>query len=319
VDLVTTLRLADSLVDRMRAEMVASAQQQPPQPPQPSRLAEPVSQPAARSWFAGKSVGVILLILGALCVLAAGAVFIAVAWMALPLVIRALILVMITAGFAFFADLALRRGLQQASAEAMAVIASGMFVLDLAAARRAGLPGLAELATAPWEIVAGVLLAVAAGAGALAVRSRQGWLRSLDAAVAFGMARAAGGVLRLESDGHAVSSVALTILASLLYVALRRLRLPVAMWSAVVLGGMAWLVAVGVGAERAADYAGTDIGRLAQAWPAFIVAVVAGIWSTGLTDALLRRVAASACLLPLLLVFEIVGWSHGWAAGPTAG
>ena len=44
---------------------------------------------AARSWFAGKSVGVILLILGALCVLAAGAVSIAAAWVLLPLVIRA--------------------------------------------------------------------------------------------------------------------------------------------------------------------------------------------------------------------------------------
>lgn len=67
---------------------------------------------AARSWFAGKSVGVILLILGALCVLAAGAIFIAVTWTLLPLAIRALILIVITAGFALLTQLALRRGLQ---------------------------------------------------------------------------------------------------------------------------------------------------------------------------------------------------------------
>ena len=65
---------------------------------------------AARSWFAGKSVGVILLVLGALCVLAAGAVFIAVTWVDLPLAVRALILIVLTAGFGLFAQMALARG-----------------------------------------------------------------------------------------------------------------------------------------------------------------------------------------------------------------
>ncbi|MDQ5841298.1 MAG: DUF2157 domain-containing protein, partial [Chloroflexota bacterium] len=202
-ELVTTLRRADSLVMGMRTDMTpgavprpqAPAGQQPPAggPPAMPQHVAPDATPA-RSWFEGKSVGVILLILGALCVLAAGAVFIAVAWMLLPLFIRALILVMITTGFGYLAHLALRRRLQ-ATAEAMAVIASGMFVLDLAAARRADLPGLADLATAPYEILAGALLASATAAAAFAVRSRSGWLWSLDAAVGVGMARAAIGAL----------------------------------------------------------------------------------------------------------------------------
>lgn len=77
--------------------------------------------PPARSWFAGKSVGVILLILGALCVLAAGVIFIAVAWMQLPLVVRALILIVITVSFGLFARLALRRGLRRPPYEILAV------------------------------------------------------------------------------------------------------------------------------------------------------------------------------------------------------
>lgn len=324
-ELVTTLRRADSLVMRMRADMAAAVapQRQAPvtAPAGAPVIAPPVVPPQVladvtptRSWFAGTSVGVILLILGALCVLAAGAVFIAVEWMLLPLVVRALILIAITASFGFFAELALRRGLQ-ATAEAMAIIACGMFVLDLAAARRAGLPGLADLATAPYEILAGVLLAAAASAAAFTVRSQTRWLWSLDAAVAVGMARAAFGALRLSSDEHAVSSVAVAVVASLLYVACRRVRLPIAMWSALGLGGAAWLAAVAVGAERAADYIGGDVGRVAASWPALTVAFLAGLWSIRLTHAVWRRGAAGLCLMPVLLIFEIVGWSHGWVVG----
>jgi hypothetical protein len=325
-ELVTTLRRADSLVDRMRADRATASSQ--PQAPAGQQPQAPISSPPvvplpalpdaapARSWFAGKSVGVILLVLGALCVLAAGAVFIAVTWVLLPLAVRALVLVLITACFGLFTQLALRRRLQ-ATAEAMAVIACGMFVLDLAAARGAGLPGLADLATAPYEIIAGVLLAAAAGATAFVVRAQGHWLWSLDAVVGLAMARAAFGAIRLSSDDHAISSVSVVVVATLMYVVCRRVRLPIAVWSALGLGGVAWLVAVAVGAERASDHVGGDVGRVAASWPALTVALVAGLWSIRLTHVVWRRVAACLCLWPALLVFEIVGWSHGWLVGCT--
>ena len=333
-ELVTTLRRADSLVDRMRADRATTPPQlhaparQQPQAPVGQQPQAPVSSPPvvplpappdaapARSWFAGKSVGVILLVLGTLCVLAAGAVFIAVTWVLLPLAVRALVLVLITACFGLFTQLALRRGLQ-ATAEAMAVIACGMFVLDLAAARGAGLPGLADLATAPYQIVAGALLVAVAAAAAFAVRTQRHWLWSLDAAVAFGMALSAVGTLQLSSDRLAVSSVSVVLVASLMYVVCRRVRLPIAGWSALGLGGVAWLVAVAVGAERASDHVGGDVGRVAASWPTLTVALVAGLWSIRLTHVVWRRVAACLCLWPALLVFEIVGWSHGWLVGCT--
>ena len=324
-ELVTTLRRADSLVMRLRMDMEAAVvpprrapvSQQPHAPVSSTSGVPTQGLPAVtptRSWFAGKSVGVILLILGALCVLAAGVIFIAVAWMQLSLVVRALILIVITVGFGLSARLALRRGLT-ATAEAMTVIACGMFVLDLAAARRAGLPGLADLAAAPYEILAGVLLAASAGVTALTVRTQRRWLWTLDAAVAVGMARAAAGTLRLSSDEHALTSVAVAVGASLMFVAFRRVRFPIAMWSVLGLGGVAWLVAVAVGAERAADHVGGDVGRVAASWPALAVALLAGLWSIRLTHSLWRRVASWMCLLPVLLVFEILGWSHGWVVG----
>ena len=322
-ELVTTLRRADSLVDSMRA---ATATQELPGSPGPHQQNPRAGQPGvvpgeghpvvapARSWFAGRSVGVILLVLGTLCVLAAGAVFIAVAWMDLPLAIRALILVLLTTGFTFLAQAALGRGLQ-ATAEAMSAIACGMLVLDLAAGRRAGLPALADLSAAQYEILAGTALAAVTCAAALLVRRRNAWLWTLDVAVAFGSARAAIGVLRLSTEGYAVPLVGLTVASSVLFVAWRRLGLPVAMWSTAFLGGIFWLGAVGVGTRDAADQGGGDIARLAQAWPALTVALVAGLWSIWLTDAAWRRAAASLCLLPVLLVFEVAGWSHGWVVG----
>ncbi len=315
-ELVTTLRRADSLVNLMRADPTAASNRVPPGlPPRPPGLPlRPPEVVSARSWFAGRSVGVILLVLGALCVLAAGAVFIAVAWLALPLAVRALILILITSSFWLLAQLALRRGLQ-ATAEAMAVITCGMFVLDLAAARRAGMAGLADLAGAPYEVLAGGLLAAAAGAAALTVRSRARWLRSLDAAVALGIARAVLGALRLSSDEPGVSAVAVTVVASLLYLTCRRLRFPIARWSALGLGGVAWLLAVTLGTESAADHVGGDFGRVAASWPALAVAMVAGLWSVRVLHPVWRRVAAGLSLLPVLLVFEVVGWSHGWVLG----
>ena len=316
-ELVATLRRADSLVDRMRAESATPASPRPAGQPEECQAALRQSLPevvVARTWFAGRSVGVILLVLGTLCVLSAGAVFTAVAWMDLPLGVRALVLIILTAGFGLFAQMGLGRGLQ-ATAEAMAAIACGMLVLDLAAGRRAGLPGLADLSAAPYEILAGSTLVATAGAAALLVRRRGGWLWSLDAAVAVGTARAAVGLLRISTDRYAVSLVTVTIASSLLYAAWRRLHLPVAMWGTAFVGGVAWLGAGGFGVRAAADHGRGDLGRLSQAWPALTVALVAGLWSTRMTHAVWRRVAAALSLIPAVLVFEVIGWSHGWVVG----
>jgi hypothetical protein len=264
---------------------------------------------------------VILLVLGALCVLAAGAVFVAVTWMQLPLAVRTLILVAITATFGLFAQLALRRGLQS-TAEAMAVIASGMFVLDMAAARSAGL--LASLDADAYRIVASLLLVAVAFGAALAVRRENKWLNSLDATVAVGIASATVSAQSIRSQGttgYAVSLVMLTVVLSLLFALWRRLRLPVAMWGAAALGATAWVAAFALGAQRAAEYVGAagisdDVARVGVAWPAIAVGLLAGVWSVRLAKSDVKGVAACLCLLPMLVVYESVGWSHGGLVGP---
>jgi hypothetical protein len=45
------------------------------------------------------------------------------------------------------------------------------------------------------------------------------------------------------------------------------------------------------------------------------VALLAGFWSIRLTHAVWRQVASGLCLFPVLLVVEVVGWSHGWVVG----
>ena len=238
-ELAETLRRDDVLADRMRTQLMVVPVPSPALvPAHPADGRGPAGGSPRRSWFAGRSVGVILLVLGALCVLAAGVVFVAVTWVVLPLAIRTLILILVTAAFGVFAHLALRRGLQ-ATAEVMAVVASGMVVLGLVAARRAGPLGLAELAAGQYQVVAGAVLA----AGTAVVFS---------------------GVVRLDSDGYAVSTVLLTVFASMLYVAWQRCRFPVAMVGAAVLGAITWSAAVGIGAGRAAG-SGTDLARLASA------------------------------------------------------
>ena len=138
----------------------------------------------------------------------------------------------------------------------MAALACGRCGLDLPGGRRAGRMGLADLPAAPYEILAGSLLGTTASTAALLVRRQDGWLWSLDAAVALGTTRAAIGLLRISSDGYAVSLVTLTVASSLAFVSWRRLRLPVALWSAAFLGGLALLCSVCVGTHSVSDLGG---------------------------------------------------------------
>jgi hypothetical protein len=141
--------------------------------------------------------------------------------------------------------------------------------------------------------------------------------------VGFGLARAALGALRLAGDAsadssdarYAVVTVILAVVASLAYVAGRRSRFPVATWTAAAIGGMAWTAAVAIGGHHAADNTGGDLARIGDGWPALAMALVAGLWSIRLSDRQAQRVAACLSLAPMLLIFEIVGWSHGWILG----
>ena len=118
---------------------------------------------------AGRGPQVVLLGLGVLALLVGAAVFLAVAWSLLGVAGQVGVMLGVTVGVTALSRWADGRGLG-ATAEALAVLAGGLALADVAAARALGLAGLDG---APgWAFWTGglALLAVLAGAAATAVR-----------------------------------------------------------------------------------------------------------------------------------------------------
>src|SRR6478736_5712503 len=100
--------------------------------------------PARTKLLPSASVPVVLLSLGALCLLVAAAVFVAVAWSVLGLTGRTLVLLGVTGLLALAAVAVTRRSLRGA-AETLWLIVFGMLSVDLLGAQSAGLAGLDAL------------------------------------------------------------------------------------------------------------------------------------------------------------------------------
>ena len=100
--------------------------------------------PARTRRLPSASVPVVLLSLGALCLLVAATVFVAVAWSVLGLTGRTLVLLGVTGLLALAAVVVTRRSLRGA-AETLWLIVFGMLTLDLLGAQSAGLAGLDAL------------------------------------------------------------------------------------------------------------------------------------------------------------------------------
>lgn len=171
------LNATDETLAQMRVERgaaVATAQTPaapttlPPLVPLP---AGDVEEPSYRPPRRPVSVAAVLLGLGALLVVVAAFVFLAVAWGRLSLGGRALLLAGMTALAATVAALISRRGLR-ASAEAAWAVALAMLALDLAAARGTGLLGLDRPSITTYLTGAGLLLGLAGSAVAAAFRDR---------------------------------------------------------------------------------------------------------------------------------------------------
>lgn len=153
-DLWATLQRADSLLNEMRtmaSPTVDSASRTAGLPIAPSL---PIYR--RRSW----STGSVILGLGAVCLIVAAVIFITVAWDAVDLLGRTVILVATTAMLGVTARLLTLRMLR-GSAEALWAVATGLFILDYFAARDYGLAGLADLRSSDAIVLFGLLLAAA--------------------------------------------------------------------------------------------------------------------------------------------------------------
>lgn len=139
--LLSTLREADDLLARLRASALAPTSTSTWAPRLDPQLAPfPASRPSpalARRGLHGASVPKILLGLGAVCLLVAALIFLAVAWTWLGVGGRTVALVVLTATSGAIGVLLARRGLV-VGAEALITVALGLVVLDLVGADRAG-------------------------------------------------------------------------------------------------------------------------------------------------------------------------------------
>ena len=276
-ELYLTLERADQLLESLRALV-----QQPVSQPvaQPAPAASPARGASAagsrlvsrRAALSSASVPQLLLSLGALCLLVAALVFLAVTWSVMGVGGRTATLVGFTAVSATVTGLVARSGLRGAS-EAMGLVTLGLVALDVAGGDHAGWYG--DLALSSFLVVLGAALAGSATAACLAVRSTPS--RSFTGGeVVLGLATglvAAG----MNVEGSATSAqrpVLALLLAAAATAATHRLRLSTATPLVASVTGFAWLALVEVGLSRVAE--DLTLGHLwgdLAAWPLVVAAL----------------------------------------------
>jgi hypothetical protein len=265
--LFQTLATADDLLVELRA----SAMPAPPVAAPTPVLAPTTARP---SRLRATSVPQVLLGLGALCVLVAAVVFLAVAWSVMGVGGRTVTLLVLTAlsgGLGWWLG---RRGLR-AGAESLCVVSLGLLALDVFGAENAGWFG--DLDAEVFLVVLGGALAHAGTALTLAVRRTEvGDLVGAQVVTGLGVALAAFGLSDVDqgaSDADLLVTVVLVLLAA---EGLRRLRLGVAAVFSFVVAGLSWLVLLAVGAARVAEHATfRELWLGLHAWPALAAAALA--------------------------------------------
>ena len=283
-ELFVTLARADQLLTELRAAVTASlpspataaaatgtatATATAVVPPVPAPLRP---RPPRAAGLSGTSVPKLLLGLGALCLLVAALVFLAVTWSVMGVGGRTATLVVFTAVAGTVTAWAARQGLRGAT-EALGLVTLGLVGLDVAGADSSGWFG--DLPTSSFFVVLGAVLALTATAACLAVRTTAaraftggegvislGWLL-----VTLGIMDGAG-----SSAGDALLTVLLTAAGAL---AAHRLRLLVAALVVAVLTALAWLSLLLAGLEAVIEEltVGHVWGDLA-AWPLVVAAAL---------------------------------------------
>jgi hypothetical protein len=265
--LFLTLGRADELIRQLREPAPAPAPVTvpplvlPQTPPRPSRL-EAASVPR------------ILLGLGALCLLTAGVVFLAVAWASLGMGGRTAILLTLTGGAAWatthLAGRALRGG-----AESLAVVTLGLLALDLSGADNAG--WLGDHGPGWFAIICGTAVSLAAltlarfGAGSAVVR-----LVGAEGICGLGLLVAGTGLADALPD-TAAAPIALAGTLAMAALA-QQLRLRHLSFGLGGLAGFWWVGLVAVGVRKALlDPTAHAIWAELHVWPLLLAAAVVAV------------------------------------------
>lgn len=282
--LYSTLSQADTLLGRMRAVSVPA---HPPPAPAPVTVpAAGPSRPGRGGFLGGASVPKILLGLGALCLLVAALVFLAVTWSLLGVGGRTAILVGFTAVGASLTAWAAHRALR-AAAESLAVLSLGLLSLDLAGARSAG--WLGDPTTAGFLVVLGTTVAVAGAAAATVVRRTPARaLVGAELLAGVGVALAVAGAVATDRLPRSAGlTLAVLTTAAVAFAANRaRLAALAVTTSLVALGS--WMLLALTSWDRALQHPSLQQLWLgAEVWPLLATAALAGglVVVTGLPSA----------------------------------
>lgn len=275
-DLFLTLTRADQLLATLRAATAPAAAA--PAPAAAAAAAAPAPAgpeplPRLRRGLSGASVPRILLALGALCLLVAALVFLAVTWSVLGVGGRTAALVLLTGVAAALTARSARHALRAAT-EALGLVSLGLLTLDVVGARHAG--WLGDPSPEAFRILLGAVLLAASGAAVLAVR------RTPAGALVSGEV-VAGGATFLVAEGIGATGVGsgsaalvlATLVAAGVTVGLHLLRLRVAAVAAGVVTLVAWLALTATGLARAAEH--PDLSGLwghAEVWPLLVAAAL---------------------------------------------
>ena len=293
---------ADRLVEEIRAATPgASPVDTRVLPVAPCPVAPPVpSRPRTRR-LPALSVPVVLLSLGALCLLVAALVFVALTWSVLGLTGRTLVLLGVTGLFAAAAAVVSRRGLRGAAESCWAIVA-GMLTLDLLAGRAAGLAALDTLDGRSMSLLlGGALFAFGVGVALWARRTPVGTLVVPQVAAALGaLVGAAGGAWAAPRPAVG-AALAVPVLVALALPLLRRLSS-----LAVVLLGFAafsWLELATLGLLRAGETStwGAWWSDL-RGWPLLVASAYAALATLPRRTPVQARVALAAMALAPLVV-----------------
>ncbi|MGE5718898.1 MAG: SCO7613 C-terminal domain-containing membrane protein [Nocardioidaceae bacterium] len=293
--LFTTLSAADELLSAMRApttpaaapaRVTTTAAARPaggvdtlvrPEAPAPSVPGPggPTPPEHHHIGLSGASVPKILLGLGALCLLIAALVFLAVAWSAMGVAGRTATLLGFTAVAGGLSAWAAHRDLR-AAAESLGVVALGLLTFDLFGARDAGWFG--DIATAEFFVLLGVVVGLAGAFAAIAVRRTPvGALVGAEVFATLGVACAASGLVAADWFALSAALTLAVVLTAAAALAAHTVRMGVLSVGAVVVSVLAWLTLAVTSWDRAV--ANPSLGELwadLEVWPLLVTAALAG-------------------------------------------
>jgi hypothetical protein len=292
--LYTTLARADQLVEELR-KPVASFPAAVPS----SSATPPV--PAAARQVSSASIPKILLGLGALCLLVAAMVFLAVAWSAMGMGARTAVLVGLTSSAGGLCAWVTTKGLR-AGAESFAAVALGLLALDVLGAHSAG--WLGEISRPQFAIVLGVVVGVAATAAAIvALHSPVERLVAAELSAALGLLLVVAGWVSADQISDPAGFVAGTVVATAAALTARRARLVFLAVATAASAGLWWLTLFGDGVARGlTEPTAASLWGHVRIWPVLAAAVLAVVPAFAVRLPKGVRVASAGVCLTVLAV-----------------